>query len=325
MKTYASLGELPVGDRRRVVAIGTFDGVHLGHREIIALALAQARARGIPVMVMTFQPHPIAVLRPEIKTVVLTPLDLKTELIASCGVDELLIMPFTREFSRVRADRFVDMISSPPVGAQIVVVGENFRFGSGGTGTTEGMRAYGRLRGVEVISPGVITSSDGKPVSSTRVRRLIAEGRLEEAGQLLGRPHLMEGVVVPGDQRGRALGIPTANIDPIPHAAIPGRGVYAGRATTRHGRSAAAINVGVAPTFRVGHERDPLRIEAFLLDYGGPDLYGEPIRVEFVARLRDEQRFADSADLIAQIHGDIARTRELVGVPEQRAIERERF
>lgn len=323
MKTYASLGELPVGDRRRAVAIGTFDGVHLGHREIIAVARAQGRARGIPSMVMTFQPYPIAVLRPEIKTMVLTPIDLKTELIASCEVDELLIMPFTRAFSRVRADRFVDMIASAPVGAEVVVVGENFRFGSGGAGTTEGMRAYGRARGVEVISPGTITSSDGKPISSTRVRRLIAEGRLEEAGQLLGRPHLIEGIVVPGDQRGRALGLPTANIDPILQAAIPGKGVYAGRATTRHGQSTAAINVGVAPTFRVDHEREPLRIEAFLLDYEGPDLYGEPIRIEFVARLRDEQRFADSAGLIAQIHDDIALTRERVGVPEQRAIERE--
>jgi riboflavin kinase/FMN adenylyltransferase len=315
VKTYASLGELPVGDRRRAVAIGTFDGVHLGHREIIAQARAHGRARGLPVMVMTFEPHPIDILRPELKTTVLTPVDLKSELIASCEVDELLIVSFTQAFARIRADRFVEMIASPPLGAEVVVVGQNFRFGSGGTGTADGMRAYGRARGVEVIAPGIIVSPDGKPISSTRIRRLIGEGRLDEAAVLLGRPHIVEGMVVAGDQRGRTLGLPTANIEPIPYAAIPGKGVYAGRATTRHGQVTAAINIGVAPTFRVGHERDPLRIEAFLLDYDGPEFYGEPIRVEFVTRLRDEQRFADAGDLIAQIHIDIARTRELVATP----------
>jgi riboflavin kinase/FMN adenylyltransferase len=312
VKTYASLGELPVGDHRRAVAIGTFDGVHLGHREIIAQARTLGRARGIPVMVMTFEPHPIAILRPELKTTVLTPIDLKAELIAALDVDELLILPFTHAFSRIRAERFVDMIASPPIGAEIVVVGENFRFGSGGTGTAAGMRAYGRVRGVEVISPSIVASYDGKPVSSTRIRRLIAEGRLDEAGQLLGRPHAVEGVVVPGDQRGRALGLPTANIEAVANAAIPGKGVYAGRATTRHGRALAAINVGVAPTFHAPPERGPARVEAFLLDYEGPDLYGEPIRVEFVSRLRDERRFGDVAELVAQIHHDIAATRERV-------------
>lgn len=314
MKTYASLGELPVGDRRRAVAIGTFDGVHLGHREIIAQARTLGRARGVPVMVVTFEPHPIAVLRPELKTTVLTPIDLKAELIAALDVDELLILPFTRAFSRIRAERFVDMIASPPLGARIVVVGENFRFGSGGTGTAARMRTYGRARGLEVISPSIVASHDGKPISSTRIRRLITEGRLEEADALLGRPHAVEGVVVPGDQRGRALGLPTANVEALANSAIPGKGVYAGRATTRHGRAVAAINVGVAPTFRTDHDRGPVRIEALLLDYEGPDLYGEPIRVEFVSRLRDERRFTDPSELVTQIHHDIAATRERVGV-----------
>jgi riboflavin kinase / FMN adenylyltransferase len=312
VRTYSSLGELPVGDHRRAVAIGTFDGVHLGHREIIAQARTLGRARGIPVMVMTFEPHPIAILRPELKTTVLTPVDLKVELIAALDVDELLVLPFTRAFSRIRAERFVDMIASAPLGAQIVVVGENFRFGSGGLGTAAGLRAYGSARGMEVSSPSIIASHDGKPISSTRIRRLVAEGRLEEARALLGRPHLVEGVVVPGDQRGRALGLPTANVDARSNAAIPGKGVYAGRATTRHGCAMAAINVGVAPTFRTDHERGPVRIEAFLLDYDGPDLYGEPIRVEFVCRLRDERRFSGPSELITQIHDDIAATRQRV-------------
>ncbi len=318
MKTYASLGELPVGDRRRAVAIGTFDGVHLGHRQIIAEARALGRARGIPVMVMTFEPHPIAVLRPELKTTVLTPVDLKAELIASLEVDELLILPFTRAFSRIRADRFVDMIASPPLGAEIVVVGDNFRFGSGGTGTAAGMRAYGRARGVEVISPAIVASYDGKPISSTRIRRLITEGRLDEAGELLGRPHAVEGVVVVGEQRGRALGLPTANIEAPATAAIPGKGVYAGRATTRYGTAVAAINVGVAPTFHTAQERDPVRIEAFMLDWEGPDLYGETMRVEFVSRLRDERRFTEPSELVAQIHHDIAETRARVGAAPPR-------
>ncbi len=312
MKTYASLGELPVGDRRRAVAIGTFDGVHLGHRQIIAEARALGRERGIPVMVMTFEPHPIAVLRPEFKTTVLTPIDLKADLISSLDVDELLIVPFTRAFSRIRADRFVDMIASPPLGAQIVVVGENFRFGSGGSGTASGMQTYGRARGVEVISPTIVVSHDGKPISSTRIRRLITEGRLDEAAELLGRPHIVEGVVVPGVERGRALGFPTANLQALASAAIPGKGVYAGRAITRYGRAVAAINVGVAPTFHSNQDRAPVRIEAFLLDWVGPDLYGEAMRVEFVSRLRDERRFAEPSELVAQIRDDIAETRARV-------------
>jgi riboflavin kinase/FMN adenylyltransferase len=315
MKTYASPGELPVGDRRRAIAIGTFDGVHLGHRAIIAQAQHLGAARRIPVMVITFEPHPIAVLRPELKTTILTPIDIKVELIAECGVDELLVLPFTRAFSRIRAERFVDMIASPPIGAEIVVVGENFRFGAGGAGTADGMRAYGRARGVEVVSPVIVDSVDCKPISSTRIRRLVAEGRLEDAALLLGRPHVVDGAVVHGDQRGRALGLPTANVDPPPHAAIPGKGVYAGRATTRHGRSVAAINVGVAPTFRPEAGRGPARIEAYLLDYEGPDLYGEEIRIEFVTRLRDERRFHDAAELVAQIQLDIAQTRELAALP----------
>jgi riboflavin kinase/FMN adenylyltransferase len=318
VKTYASLGELPVGDRRRAVAIGTFDGVHLGHRQIIATARESASTRGIPTMVVTFEPHPIAILRPELKTPVLTPVDLKAELIAECGVDELLILPFTKAFSRIRADRFVDMIASPPLGAQVVVVGENFRFGAGGAGTASGMQAYGRVRGVDVLSPVIVNSDDGKPISSTRIRRLIVEGRLEEAADLLGRPHIVEGDVVPGDQRGRSLGLPTANLAPAPKSAIPRKGVYAGRATTRYGTFVAAINVGVAPTFHTGPDRDPVRIEAFLLDYDGPDLYGEPMRVAFVARLRDERRFDNATELVAQITLDIAATRELAALPGRR-------
>lgn len=312
MKTYRSMGELPLGGGRRAVAIGTFDGVHIGHRAVIGRAVELGRERGIPSMAITFEPHPIAVLRPELRPTVLTGLDMKGALITETGVDELLILPFTRAFSRIRADRFVDMIGSPPVGAEVVVVGANFRFGHGGMGTAEGMRAYGRGRGVTVEVPELVSSPDGKPVSSTRVRRLVAEGRIDEVRGLLGRPHVLEGVVVPGDQRGRAMGLPTANLEPPAHAAVPGRGVYACRATIAGLACPSAVNVGFAPTFRESGERPPLRVEAFLLDWDGPeDLYGRELRLEFISRLRDERRFDGPEALIAQIHDDIARTREI--------------
>jgi len=312
VKTYRSMGELPLGGGRRAVAIGTFDGVHIGHRAVIGRAVELGRERGISSMAITFEPHPIAVLRPELRPTVLTGLRLKSALIAETGVDELLILPFTRAFSRIRADRFVDMLGSPPVGAEVVVVGANFRFGHGGLGTAEGMRAYGRGRGLTVEVPELVGTPDGKPASSTRVRRLIAEGRIAEVTTLLGRPHQLEGIVVHGDQRGRALGLPTANLEPGEHAAVPGRGVYACRARIAGRTCPSAVNVGFAPTFRESGDRPPLRVEAFLLDWDGPeDLYGLELRLEFLARLRDERRFDRPEALVAQIHEDIARTREI--------------
>jgi len=312
VKTYRSMGELPLGGGRRAVAIGTFDGVHIGHRAVIGRAVELGRERGISSMAITFEPHPIAVLRPELRPTVLTGLRLKSALIAETGVDELLILPFTRAFSRIRADRFVDMLGSPPVGAEVVVVGANFRFGHGGLGTAEGMRAYGRGRGLTVEVPELVGTPDGKPASSTRVRRLIAEGRIAEVTTLLGRPHQLEGIVVHGDQRGRALGLPTANLEPGEHAAVPGRGVYACRARIAGRICPSAVNVGFAPTFREAGDRPPLRVEAFLLDWDGPeDLYGLELRLEFLARLRDERRFDRPEALVAQIHEDIARTREI--------------
>ena len=308
MKTYRSLGELPLGGGRRSVAIGSFDGVHLGHRAIIATAVEQGTALGIPSTAITFEPHPIAVLRPHLRPTVLTPLERKAELIAEIGVDELLVLPFTRAFARVRADRFIDMIGSPPLGAEVIVVGENFRFGHGGAGTAEAMRAYGRSNGIVVEIPPMVSSADGKPISSTRIRRIVGDGRVEEAAELLGRPHRIVGPVVPGDQRGRELGLPTANIDPPADTAIPGRGVYAARALLDDTVFPAAVNVGLAPTFREKGERPPLRVEAFLVGYEGPDLYERIITLDVLARLRDEQRFDGPDELVAQIKDDIART-----------------
>ncbi|MGD9571551.1 MAG: bifunctional riboflavin kinase/FAD synthetase [Thermoleophilia bacterium] len=315
MRRYNSLGDLPLGGPRRVVAIGTFDGVHIGHQAVIGRALELAAQRGLGSMALTFEPQPIAVLRPELKPAVLTHIAFKSQLIERLGVDELLVVPFTRAFSRIRAERFAEMLVAPPVGADAVVVGENFRFGHQGSGTVEMLAQFGRSRALRVESPPMITSPDGKPVSSTRIRRLVATGQVAAVIPLLGRMHSVEGVVVHGDARGRSLGVPTANLEIPADSAIPSRGVYACRAVLASGRSAAAVNIGVAPTFTGADARSTLRIEAFLLDHDGSDIYGQTMRIDFIERLRDEKRFASADELVAQIHEDVARTRELAARP----------
>jgi riboflavin kinase/FMN adenylyltransferase len=316
MRRYGSFGDLPLGGPRRVLAIGSFDGVHLGHQAIIGRAVQLARERGRPAMVLTFDPNPITVLHPGYRVPALTSMPFRAALIERLGVDELLVVPFTRALARVRAERFAEQIISAPVGADAVVVGQSFRFGHGGAGTADMLRRLGRRAGLGVEVPPVVLSADGVPVSSTRIRKLVSQGRVAEATPLLGRPHSVEGRVVHGDHRGRAMGLPTANVEPLLRdAAVPGRGVYAGRAVLAGGARAAAINVGHAPTFAAEGSAPPLRLEAFLLDYEGGDIYGEPLRLEFMERLRDERRFPSPDALVAQVHEDIRRTREAVGAP----------
>ena len=312
MRRYHSLGDLPLGGPRRVLAIGTFDGVHVGHQAVIQRAIDLAMERGLRSMALTFEPQPIAVLRPELKPAVLTHIALKSQLIESLGVMDLLVLPFTRAFSRIRAERFAEMLVSPPVGADAVVVGENFRFGNGGSGTVEMLAQFGRSRALRVECPPMVASTDGKPISSTRIRRLVATGQVAAVIPLLGRRHSVEGIVVSGDGRGRGMGIPTANLEVPADSAMPSRGVYAGRAVLATGRSAAAINIGVAPTFATAAEpRATVRLEAFLLDHDGSDLYGQTMRIDFVDRLRDERRFESKEALMAQIAEDIERVKEL--------------
>ncbi len=308
MKRYRSIGELPMTATHRAIAIGAFDGVHLGHREIIRMAVDAATQRGLSSMVITFDPNPLAVLRPEFKTTVLTNSQLRARLIDGLGVDELLEIPFTTAFSRIRWDRFCEMLATPPIGAQTIAVGRNFRFGHGGEGTAGMLRDAGRQRGIDVQIPGLVTSPDGKPISSTRVRRLIAQGDIADANMLLGRAHCLDGIVIHGDGRGAGLGIPTANIAVSGHAAIPGRGVYAGRVTIGGATWSAAINVGMAPTFRDAHD---IRVEALLIDYPGGDLYDLRASVAFIAHLRGETRFSSGDALVAQITKDVARAREI--------------
>jgi riboflavin kinase/FMN adenylyltransferase len=315
VRRFGSFGDLPLGGPRRVVAIGTFDGVHVGHQAIIGRAIEIARDKGLAAMALTFEPQPIAVLRPELRPAVLTHIGLKTQLIERLGVDELLVVPFTKALSRIRAERFAEMLVSPPVGADTVVIGENFRFGHGGAGTAEMLAQFGRSRALNVEAPVLVHSADGKPISSTRIRRLVATGQVEAVIPLLGRLHSVEGVVVHGDGRGRGLGIPTANLEIPADSALPSRGVYAARAVLAGGCSAAAVNIGVAPTFTAQSLSSTLRLEAFLLDHDGSDLYGQTMRVEFIERLCDERRFESVDLLMEQVHKDIARAREVAGRP----------
>ncbi len=308
MRIHQDIASLPADGPGHAVAIGVFDGVHIGHREIIRLAVESARRLGVPSLIITFDPNPLVVLHPELKPAMLTDSAIRADLIASLGVDVLLEIPFTREFSQIGWEEFCGILEASPVAARTVAVGRNFRFGSGGAGTAGMLRDWGVEHGMEVELPTLVTSEDHKPVSSTRIRRLIAQGEVAEAGELLGRPHILDGPVVTGDGRGAGLGIPTANVAIPEHMAIPAVGVYAARCRVGDRWYPAAVNVGHAPTFRSEGE---IRLEAFLLDYDGGDIYGEKVRLEFLEHLRPEQRFVNAEALVAQINRDIERAREV--------------
>lgn len=314
MKRYTSIGALPMGAGPRCVAIGVFDGVHLGHQEVIRQAVEAAKKRAATSMVITFTPNPLVVLRPELKITQITDAHTRVERIERLGVDELLEIAFTSAFSKIPWERFCEMLMGPPVNAVAISVGENFRFGHGGEGTAAMLRDYARGRGIEVESPALVTSLDHKPISSTRIRRLIAQGDVAEVIGLLGRPHVLTGVVVHGDGRGASLGIPTANVDVGDHMAVPAKGVYAAKVRVDGRWWASALNIGHAPTFRDGGE---LRLEAFLLDYDGPPIYEETVTIAFLERIRAEQRFDGPAELIAQVMRDIDYARQVcAGSPD---------
>jgi riboflavin kinase/FMN adenylyltransferase len=277
--------------RPRRIAVGEFDGVHLGHREVI---------RGSDT-VLTFEPHPLQVVRPEAAPRLLTTLEAKAELIGRLGVEELVLIPFDDVFAHQSPREFIDHVLVERLNATRVAVGENFRFGHRATGDTEMLGADGRFetRVVPLVEVG------GEIVSSSHIRALIAAGEVELAARFLGAPFQMRGEVVPGDRRGRELGFPTANIVPDEAYVCPGHGVYVARALD----ACAAVNVGVRPTFGTGRA---VLIEVYLIDRD-VDLYGQVLKVDFVRRLRGEKRF-DSVDaLVEQMRDDVRRTRELCG------------
>jgi riboflavin kinase/FMN adenylyltransferase len=278
-----------VEPRPRHVAVGTFDGVHLGHREVI---------RGNDT-VLTFDPHPLAVVKPDALPKLISSYPIKRDLIAGLGVDELVVIPFDENFSHKSAEQFIDEVLVDKLQATHVSVGENFTFGQKAKGTPEMLseRTEFETRVVPLVEV------NGETVSSSHIRGLIAAGEVKEASEFLGGPFLFQGEVVHGDKRGRELGFPTANIVPSDWLAVPGHGVYAAWA---HGHP-AAVNVGVRPTFKTGRG---LLIEPFLLDFDG-DLYGQDLRVAFVERLRGEKRFESVDDLVAHMELDVQRAREI--------------
>jgi riboflavin kinase/FMN adenylyltransferase len=271
----------------RRVAIGTFDGVHLGHQAVI---------RGSDT-VLTFEPHPLAVIRPDAMPKLLTPFDIKRDLISGLGVEELVVIHFDRDFQERSAEEFVDDVLVGRLGATHVSVGENFRFGKGARGDAEFLAARSEFE-TRVVP---MVEVEGETVSSTQIRALVAAGDVSRATRFLGSPFMLEGEVVHGDKRGRELGVPTANIAPDPQYACPGHGVYAAWA---HGEM-AAVNVGVRPTFQTGRG---LLVEAYLIDYEG-DLYGQTLRVAFVERLRGERRFESVDALVDQMRQDVVDAR----------------
>jgi riboflavin kinase/FMN adenylyltransferase len=275
--------------RPRKVAIGTFDGVHLGHREVI---------RGSDT-VLTFDPHPLAVIHPEALPKLITPPAVKRDLIAGLGVEELVTIPFDREFAGRSAESFVDDVLVGQLDAHQVAVGENFRFGKGAKGDPEFLNSRPEFE-TRVVP---LVEVAGETVSSSHIRGLLAAGDVARAADFLGGPFLLEGEVVTGDRRGRELGVPTANVVPDDRYACPGHGIYAAWA---HGHP-AAVSVGVAPTFETGRG---LLIEAHLIDFEG-ELYGQTLRIAFVERLRGEKRFESAEALKAQMDKDIERAKFL--------------
>ena len=284
-----------------------FDGVHRGHQETIGKAVAKARAARVPAVVLTFDPHPSEVVRPGSHPPVLTSNRYKAELLEALGVDVMCVQPFTVDFSRRTPEEFVHALLVEQLHASAVVVGENFRYGYKAAGDVAALTASGRRFGFSVEG-AALQGTDETTWSSTYVRSVVQAGDVESANAALGREHRVEGVVVRGDQRGRELGYPTANVEPLPWTAVPADGVYAGRLVRAGTQLPAAISIGTNPTF-AGREQ---RVEAYVLDAEGLDLYGEHVGVAFTARLRGTERFDDVQALVRQMDDDVVRTREVL-------------
>jgi len=306
MERWRGYDGVPSGFGRSVVTIGVFDGVHRGHQATIGHAVKRAREGGLRSVVVTFDPHPSEVVRPGTHPAVLSEPRRKAELIAELGVDALCVVPFTLEFSRLSPEAFVHDVLVDALHAKAVVVGENFRFGHKAAGDGALLRALGRRWGF-AVEDSALVASGGTVFSSTYIRACVAAGDVAAAADALGRPHRVEGVVVRGDQRGRQLGFPTANMLSGTYTAVPADGVYAGWVIRGGERLPAAASVGTNPTFS-GEDR---RVEAHILDFDG-DLYGERLGLEFVANLRGQVKYDGVEPLIAQIKEDVAQTRTVL-------------
>ena len=323
MQRWNGLDDIPDGFGPCVVTIGVFDGVHRGHAALIGRAVRAAHERGVPCVVMTFDPHPLSVIAPDRAPAMLATVAHRLDLLAGCGVDASLALPFTREFAHLTPEEFVQTILVERLRAGLVVVGANFTFGRGGAGTVADMARLGTSEGLDVDAVALVgadeltarpgSDSGGDAVSASRIRALLAAGEVEQVSALLGRPFRADGVIVRGEQRGRAMGYPTANLDMAADAAVPADGVYAGRVCrletdgSRTELGIGAISVGTNPTFDGQHRT----VEAFILDFDA-DLYGDVLGVEFAHRLRGMVRFDSIEALIVQMDADVVQARELV-------------
>lgn len=301
MDIYHGVREVgEAASRGRVISIGVFDGVHRGHQRILCEAVLCGLALGARVMAVTFQPHPEAVLRPKPAPRLLTSLERKAQLISGLGVEELLVIRFDRSFAKLTPAEFCRQVLSDRLGARMVLVGENFRFGYLGAGTSADLRDYGRKRGFEVTTVPLAEDA-GEVISSTRIRSLIGSGRVSDAAGLLGRPHRIEGIVVHGAGRGRNLDAPTANLAVEAETAVPRFGVYVTRSFIVDGRTHPSVtSVGTNPTFEVDHR---VRVETLFLDEG-EDVYGRRMAIDFLERIRGQEVFKNASELSAQIKKD---------------------
>jgi riboflavin kinase/FMN adenylyltransferase len=290
-----------------VVTVGFFDGVHLGHRAVIDTTVTRARERGLRSVGITFDRHPREVLTPGSEPRLLTTVERKASLIEDRGLDLLVVLEFTSSFSRITAADFARDVLVRGVHARHAAMGANFTFGFKAAGTVQALQEMGSRSGL--TAEGVpLVELRGRTVSSSSIRDALADGDLDWPARSLGRRFVLDGEVVSGHGRGKGLGYPTANLRTWPRLLLPGRGIYAGSAEVRGRRYRAAIDVGTNPTFGV----EPLHVEAFLLDFEGDELRGEPLALEFWQRLRDEERYSTIEELVHAIDNDVERTRRVV-------------
>ena len=313
MKFYPSLDEVPADFCPSAVTIGKFDGVHAGHRSVIARLRREAAAAGLVATVLTFDRHPLALLKPDLCPGTLTSNDQKRAVLETTGIDALVMIEFTHAFSLKEPQEFVTDVLVGTLHAKLVFVGPDFRFGHRGLGTVEELERLGRLHGFEVRMIEAVRPLGDRVISSTWIRDLLAEGRVAEAATLLERRATVRGIVVPGERRGRELGYPTANLARSVEGYVPADGVYAAYVTVDGRTMPAAVSIGNNPTFAGVPDK---QIEAHLLDED-LDLYGKVVEIAFVKYIRGMEKFASVDELVTQMTHDEADVRHLLGIPER--------
>jgi riboflavin kinase/FMN adenylyltransferase len=314
VRFFTSFADIPADFGPSAVTIGKFDGMHSGHRRVIDELCAVASAGGLTSAVLTFDRHPLAVLNPEICPPRLTSNEQKRELLESSGIDAAVMIEFTREFSHLTPEEFVQGVLVNGLHARVVLVGRNFRFGRGGSGDVELLKTLGEEHGFTIRSIDEVKPDGDRAISSTWIRDLLSAGRVREAAALLGRAPSVRGVVVHGAERGRALGYPTANLEPEVEGFIPADGVYAGQLIVDGEAMPSAVSVGNNPTFDGVPEK---QVEAHVLDRT-IDLYGKRVEVSFAEYIRGMLKFANAEELVAQMRLDERRIRDVLGTPAAR-------